>query len=106
MRPARILVLIAIAVLATAYAWYVRSDYHRRGNQLFYRQGRPNRLGRAIAALWSAMAGLGMPPSFLVSLETTGYRTGRRRAARDVLRRDRLGRSRRGLRCASTRRAC
>jgi hypothetical protein len=78
MRPAG--VLIPLGVLACAYAWYLRSDYHRRGNRMFYRQGRPNLLGRAVAALWSAMAGLGMPPSFLVSLETTGYRTGQRRA--------------------------
>jgi len=83
MRPASI--LVAIAVLAAAYAWYLRSEYHRRGNRLFYRQGRPNRLGRAVAGLWSAMAGLGMPPSFLVSLETTGYRTGRRHAIPVVL---------------------
>jgi len=30
MRPARI--PVAIAVLAAAYAWYLRSEYHRRGN--------------------------------------------------------------------------
>jgi deazaflavin-dependent oxidoreductase (nitroreductase family) len=83
MRPARI--LVAIAILAAAYAWYLRSEYHRRGNRLFYRQRRPNRLGRAVAALWSELAGLGMPPSYLVSLETTGYRTGRRRAIPVVL---------------------
>jgi deazaflavin-dependent oxidoreductase (nitroreductase family) len=83
MRPASL--LVAIVVLAAAYAWYLRSEYHRHGNRLFYRQGRPNRLGRAVAGLWSAMAGLGMPPSFLVSLETTGYRTGQRRAIPVVL---------------------
>ncbi|HEX8969797.1 MAG TPA: nitroreductase/quinone reductase family protein [Chloroflexota bacterium] len=78
-------ILVAVVVLAAAYAWYLRSEYHRRGNRLFYRQGRPNRLGRAVAGLWSTMAGLGMPPSFLVSLETTGYRTGQRRAIPVVL---------------------
>ncbi len=83
MRPASI--LVAIAALAAAYAWYVLSEYHRRGNRLFYRDGRPNRLGRAVAGLWSAIAALGMPPSFLVSLETTGYRTGRPRAIPVVL---------------------
>ena len=83
MRPASI--LVAIAVFAAAYAWYMRSEYHRRGNRLFYRDGRPNRLGRAVAGLWSTMAGLGMPPSFLVALETTGYRTGRPRAIPVVL---------------------
>jgi hypothetical protein len=83
MRPVKI--LVAIAVLAAAYAWYLRSEYHRRGNRLFYREGRPNRLGRAVAGLWSALAGLGMPPSFLVSLETSGYRTGRRHAIPVVL---------------------
>jgi deazaflavin-dependent oxidoreductase (nitroreductase family) len=83
MRPASI--LVAIAVLAAAYAWYVRSDYHHRGNRLFYRNGRPNRLGRVVARLSSELAGLGMPPSFLVSLETRGSRTGRRRAIPVVL---------------------
>jgi hypothetical protein len=78
-------VLVAIAVLAGAYAWYLRSEYHRQGNRLFYREGRPNRLARAVAGLWSAVAGLGMPPSFLVSLETTGYRTGQRRSIPVVL---------------------
>jgi deazaflavin-dependent oxidoreductase (nitroreductase family) len=78
-------ILVGLAVLAAAYAWFLRSEYHRRGNRLFYRQGRPNRLGRGVAALWSAMAGLGMPPSFLVSLETTGYRTGQRRSIPVVL---------------------
>jgi len=83
MRPATI--IIAIAVLAGTYAWYLQSEYHRRGNRLFYRAGRPNRLGRAVAGLWSALAGLGMPPSFLVSLETMGCRTGRRHAIPVVL---------------------
>jgi deazaflavin-dependent oxidoreductase (nitroreductase family) len=77
--------VVAIALLGAAYAWYLRSDYHRHGNRLFYREGRPNRLGRAVASLWSELAGLGMPPSYLVSLETTGSRTGRRRAIPVVL---------------------
>ena len=78
-------ILVAIAVVAGAYAWYLGSKYHRQGNRLFYREGRPNRLGRIVAGLSSVLAGLGMPPSFLVSLETTGYRTGRRRAIPVVL---------------------
>ena len=41
---------------------YLHSEYQRRRNRLFDRPGRPNWLGRAVAALWSAMAGLGMPP--------------------------------------------
>jgi hypothetical protein len=84
MRAAGVLVAI-VGLAAGAYAWYLRSEYHRQGNQLFYRDGRPNRLGRAFAGLWSVLAGSGMPPSFLVSLETKGYRTGRRRAIPVVL---------------------
>jgi deazaflavin-dependent oxidoreductase (nitroreductase family) len=81
----RAIIPIALTTLIGAYAWYVRSDLHRNGNRLFYAAGRPNRLGRAVAGLWSALAGIGLPPAFLVSLETTGYRTGRRRAIPVVL---------------------
>ena len=76
---------LALTVLGAAYGWYVRSKYHQRGNRLFYRQGRPNRLGRATAALWSKLAGMGFPPVFLVALETTGSRSGQRRAIPVVL---------------------
>ena len=84
MRLAAIL-LTAGAALVAAYAWYLRSEYHRAGNRLFYRDGRPNRLGRATAGLSSALAGMGLPPEFLVTLETTGYRSGQRRAIPVVL---------------------
>ncbi len=47
--------------------------------------GRPNRVGRAVAELSSWLYGSGLLPSFLVSLETTGYRTGRRHAIPVVL---------------------
>jgi hypothetical protein len=82
---ARLSILGTIATLVAAYLWYLQSEYHRRGNQLFYRGGRPNGLGRAVAGLWSRLAGMGLPPSYLVSLETTGYRTGLRHAIPVVL---------------------
>jgi deazaflavin-dependent oxidoreductase (nitroreductase family) len=83
MRVAR--VLVGFVALAGAYYLYLRSDLHRRGNRLFYRDGRPNRVGRAVASLSSAVYGSGLLPSFLVSLETTGHRTGQRHAIPVVL---------------------
>jgi hypothetical protein len=78
-------IFVAVAALVAAYAWYLRSDFHRRGNRLYYTGGRPNRLGRAVAQMSSAIYGTGLLPPFLVSLETTGYRTGRRHAIPVVL---------------------
>ncbi len=83
MRFAR--VFLVIAAMAALYLLYLRSDMHRRGNRLFYRDGRPNRAGRAFARLSSAIYGSGPLPSFLVSLETIGYRTGQRHAVPVVL---------------------
>jgi deazaflavin-dependent oxidoreductase (nitroreductase family) len=78
-------ILLGLAALVAAYWLYLRSDLHGRGNRLFYRDGRPNRIGRAAARLWSAVCGLGLPPSFLVSLKTFGHRTGRLHAIPVVL---------------------
>jgi deazaflavin-dependent oxidoreductase (nitroreductase family) len=87
MRPPKIgpgLVLLLVAAGA-AYALYSRTGAYRRGNRLFYRDGRPNRLGRAAGDLWAAAADRGLSPSYLVSLETVGHRTGRRTAVPLVL---------------------
>src|SRR6266496_5761311 len=77
--------MLAVAVLIVAYAWYLRSDLHRHGNRLFYRNRRPNPVGRAVAQLSSAIYGTSVLPSFLVSLETIGHRTGRRHTIPVVL---------------------
>ncbi len=74
-----------LVLVVVAYAFYLRSDAHRYGNRLFYRDGRPNRLGRAVGRLWALVAGLGVGPSFFVSLETIGHRTGRKSAVPIVL---------------------
>jgi len=34
--------LVAMGALAVGYAAYMRSDFHRGGNRLFYRAGRAN----------------------------------------------------------------
>jgi deazaflavin-dependent oxidoreductase (nitroreductase family) len=68
---------IAVGSLAAlAYAVYAASGLRSRGNPLFYRGGRPNRLGRAVGGLWSRAAAAGFGPSHLVSLETVGRRSG------------------------------
>lgn len=69
-----------MALVGISYALYSRSDARRNGNRLFYRDGRPNALGRAVGRLWSIIGGLGVGPSFFVSLETSGHRTGVRHA--------------------------
>lgn len=68
------------ALVGIGYALYWRSDARRTGNRLFYRDGRPNGFGRAVGRLWSVIGGMGIGPSFFVSLETTGLRTGVRHA--------------------------
>jgi deazaflavin-dependent oxidoreductase (nitroreductase family) len=71
--------------LAVAYLLYLRTDAYRRGNRLFYRDGRPNRAGRAFGRLWVAIADVGLTPSYIVTLETIGHRTGRSSAIPLVL---------------------
>jgi hypothetical protein len=79
------LACLAAAAIAVAFAAYHRTDAYRDGNRLFYRAGRPNRAGRAFGTFWSVIAGLGLTPSYLVSLETTGHRSGLRRPIPVVL---------------------
>jgi len=71
------LCLGAMLGLAIAYALYLRSDAHRYGNRLFYREGRPNAAGRIVGRVYAAALALGLGPSWGVALETTGHRTGR-----------------------------
>lgn len=78
-------ILFVLGVFGAAYALYHRTDAYRRGNRLFYRAGRPNSAGRAFGNLWVAAADRGFTPSYLVSLETIGHRTGRRSSVPLVL---------------------
>lgn len=77
--------LLALGALAGAYGLYLRSDAYRNGNRLFYRDGRPNRLGRGVGRLEALLYGCGAGPSFLVALETTGHRSGKPRVIPVVL---------------------
>lgn len=77
-RPTGTTLVFGLAILATAYAIYHRTEAYRNGNRLFYTDGRPNRAGRAVGDLWVWAAASGFAPSYLVALETIGRRTGRR----------------------------
>lgn len=70
-------IVLALAATGAAYALYHRTDAYRNGNRLFYRDGRPNRAGRIAGNLWVAVADRGLTPSYVVSLETVGHRSGR-----------------------------
>ncbi len=48
-----------------------------RFKRWLYRNGRPNRLARAINAGWAAIHSLGIAPNYLVTLVVRGSRTGR-----------------------------
>jgi len=76
MRTSRILLSGAVGLTA-AYALYLRSDAHRHGNRLYYRDGRPNPFGREVGRAYALVCGLGLGPSWAVALETVGRRTGR-----------------------------
>lgn len=64
---------------------YERTDTFRRGNRLYYRDGRATTAGRIFARFWSSVAFLGLVPPVIVSLETVGARSGQRRAVPMVL---------------------
>jgi len=71
---------MAVGGAVVGYAIYLRSDAYRRGNRLFYREGRPNALGRVLGEVYSWAGVHGIGPSWFASLETVGHRTGRRHA--------------------------
>ena len=67
------IVLGALAAFFTVPWWMPRSWYRK----LLYTGGRPNALSRRLNAAWAAASSFGITPSFVVSLETRGRRTGR-----------------------------
>ena len=89
--PRRLAVTAAIAggaILATvvaAYARYQRSPAYRDGNPLFYREGRATGPGRLFGRFWTILADRSLTPSFIVTLQTVGWRTGRHSAIPVVL---------------------
>jgi len=80
-----VVVLVSGVALAIAYALYLRSDAYRHGNRLFYRDGRPNRAGRAFGRFWAIVGTAGLGPSYVATLETLGHRSGEWRAIPVVL---------------------
>lgn len=75
----------AVVALVVFEVVYERTDAFRRGNRLYYRDGHATAPGKAFARFWTALAGLGLVPPAIVSLETIGARSGRRRAVPMVL---------------------
>jgi hypothetical protein len=78
-------VVLTLGATALAYALYHRTDAYRRGNRLFYADGRPNWGGRMFGRFWVALGDRGLTPSYMVTLETVGRRSGQVRAVPIVL---------------------
>lgn len=66
----RLIGLVAAAALVVA-VWV------RLPNRLFYRSGRPTRIGRLVNHAGAVYSGLGLPPAWWVTLEIRGRRSGR-----------------------------
>jgi hypothetical protein len=76
MRVARsLLILPFLGLLVVAIAAFATVAPRR----WFYQQRRPTRLGRFANATMGIWSSLGGPPSYMVRLETTGWRSGVRR---------------------------
>jgi deazaflavin-dependent oxidoreductase (nitroreductase family) len=67
-----------LGAIVAGYGLYHRTHWFRDGNQLFYKDRRPNRAGKAFGDFWVAVNGRGIGPSWMVSLETVGWKSGRR----------------------------
>lgn len=67
---------IILGVLASfvTMAWWLPRSWYRA---LLYTGGRPNAFTRRHNAAWAWVSSLGIAPSWMVSLETKGRRTGR-----------------------------
>lgn len=64
-------ILFAVAVIVVIpWVWWMLP------NGLYYKAGRPTKLGRAVNAFSAWLYSLGFLPSFLEALETTGSKTG------------------------------
>jgi hypothetical protein len=66
----RLLGLVAAVALVVA-VWV------RLPSRLFYREGRPTRIGRLVNHAGAVYSGLGLPPAWWVTLEIRGRRSGR-----------------------------
>jgi deazaflavin-dependent oxidoreductase (nitroreductase family) len=72
--------IVLVAAFIAVEALYERTDAFRQGNRFYYRDGRATLPGRLFARFWSTLARVGLVPPMIVSLETIGSRSGRRRA--------------------------
>ena len=68
----RILIAVAVVVILP-WVWWMLP------NSLYYKGGRPTRVGRAVNAFSAWLYSLGFLPSFMETLETAGARTGQPR---------------------------
>ena len=75
----------AIGLLVVLELGYERTDAYRRGNRVYYRDGRATRAGIAFARFWTSLSRFGLTPRIIASLETIGARSGRRRAVPMVI---------------------
>jgi deazaflavin-dependent oxidoreductase (nitroreductase family) len=66
----RRVIIVAVILVAVPWLWWMLP------NSLYYRNRRPTKLGRAVNAFSAKLYSLGLLPSFLETLETTGHRTG------------------------------
>jgi hypothetical protein len=66
----RLLYVAGFIAVALAVQWFLP-------NNVFYQRRRPTKTGRAVNGLWARVYGIGILPSFLSTLETTGSRSGR-----------------------------
>lgn len=67
--------IIVIAILITFFtmSWWMPHEWYRT---LFYPGGRPNALSAWLNSGSAKLSTLGIGPSFMVALETKGWRTG------------------------------
>lgn len=71
----RLLKCLAFLLVVTVTAVVVVPNFLPRS--VFYRQGRPTRLGMLFVRGFAAWSALGLPPHWSITLEVTGKRTGK-----------------------------
>ena len=70
----------AIGLFVVFELGYERTAAFRQGNRLYYRDGRATGAGIVFGRFWTFLSRFGLTPPVIVSLETIGSRSGRRRA--------------------------
>jgi len=70
-----IAIVFGALVVFLTMAWWMPRPWYRK---LLYTGARPNAFSSRLNSAWAAVSSFGITPSFMVSLETRGRRTGRR----------------------------